>query len=171
MKIKFTIILSFMFILFTVGIAGAQQMLMPGATIQKFVEPLAVAGDLSVINATSAGLNEATFPVNAEEFQSQILPANTCQDEEGNDASASWVWGYLTDGDDKNVVRPSFLGPVIVAETGVAANPTYGNNLPVNGNVQQNLPIDMTLDWADPMGIDCHPIQLPVTGPPQIVAI
>ena len=80
MKIKITIILSFIFILFTVGIASASDVLMPGATIEKYVDPLPVAGDISVIDATSAGANTATFPVNAEEFQSQILPSNTCQD-------------------------------------------------------------------------------------------
>lgn len=148
-------------ILLVGGIAGAQilpapqtQMLLPGASIPKFVDPLPVAGDITVVDATSAGLNGAVFPVAAEEFQSQILPTGFC--------GASWVWGYLTTGDDPTVVRPSFLGPVIIAERGVPAYPFYLNNLPAVSVVQQNLPIDMTLDWANPGGINCLPD--PATG-------
>jgi spore coat protein A len=169
MKIKI-IMISLACLFLMVGIAGAQQVLLPGATIPKFVDPLPVAVvDITVVDATSAGLNGATFPIAAEEFQSQILPTvvnwpgipATCTDGI-NPSSASWVWGYLTDTDDPLVVRPSYLGPVVVAERGIAAHPEYINNLPVDGNVQQNLPIDMTLDWANPDGIDCLPD--PITG-------
>ena len=156
----------------TVGIAGAQQVLLPGAMIPKFVEPLPVAGNITVVDATSAGMNGATFPVVAEEFQSQILPTNmpvgTCTNAGGT--TSSWVWGYLTTGDDPTVVRPSYLGPAVIAERGVPAYPEYINNLPIGGNVQQNLPIDMTLDWANPDNIDCTPdaagnLPMSCTGP------
>ena len=140
---------------FMVSISGAQtQQLLPGATIPQFVDPLPVAGDISVVDATSAGLNGAVFSIGAYEFKSQILPTGFC--------GPSYTWGYLTDGDDPSVVRPSYLGPVVVAERGVPAYPKYSNNLPVGSIVQQNLPIDMTLDWANPQGIDCLPD--PLTG-------
>jgi FtsP/CotA-like multicopper oxidase with cupredoxin domain len=148
-------------LLLTVGIASAQilpapqtQVLLPGGTIPKFVEPLPVAGDISVVDATSGGT--PAYNIHIREFQSQILPASFC--------GPSWVWGYLTDADvAAGGVRPSYLGPAVVAERGVPAYPTYTNELPLAGSmVQPLLPIDMTLDWANPTGIDCLPD--PVTG-------
>ena len=76
----------------------------------------------------------------------------------------TWVWGYLTDNDldllkdtDGNYIpRPSSLGPVVLAKRGLPAYPTYLNELPLFGeedmNVQMNLPVDVTLDWANPWG-------------------
>ena len=138
-----------------VGIAGAQQILMPGATIPKFVDPLPVAGDITVVDASSGLLaplgipSTPAFNIHIMEFQSQILPAGLY--------GPSWVWGYLTDTDDPSVVRPSYLGPVVVAERGVAAAPTYLNELPTGSlsNVLPLLSIDQTLDWANPAGTDC----------------
>jgi spore coat protein A len=193
MNKKIPVILTIgVFLLSVVGIAGAQQVLLPGATIPKFVDRLPVAGDISVVNATSltitglpSPLNGQTFNVDATEFRAQILPStgvplavppippNT----------PSWVWGYLTNTDlpppSAPPFRPSYLGPVVVAQRGVPANPTYSNNLPIAGNVQANLPIDWTLDWADPAGgtgpLGCAPdalgnytnpaCGLPWTGP------
>ena len=85
MKKRIAIMLSVLFLLFTVGNAGAQQVLLPGMKIPKFVEPLPLL-EFEFINATSLtlpgllgplgpGLNTASFPVNAEEFRAQILPA------------------------------------------------------------------------------------------------
>ena len=161
----------------TANAANIDQVLLPGAMIPQFVEPLPLL-EFEFINATNmtlpgllaplgAGLNETTFPVNAEEFRSQILPslANwptapaTCLGD-----TASSAWGYRTGsavGIDTSGIHTTYLGPVVIAERGVAANPTYGNNLPVVGVVQANLPIDWTLDWADSAGttgpIGCLP--------------
>lgn len=151
--------------LVTGGIANAQQTLLPGATIPKFVEPLPVAGDITVVDATSSGKN--SFPINAHEVRAQILPTTAnwrgapkaCRDR-GDTASSTYA--YLTTGDDPGAVRSSYLGPVVIAERGVPAYPEYSNNLPELGVVQQNMPIDLTLDWANPFGIDCMPD--PVTG-------
>ena len=154
-------VMSAVFLLLTVGITTntqAQQVLLPGALIPKFVDPLPVAGDISVVSATTP--STAAYTIHMREFQAQILPStgvplavpaippNT----------PSWVWGYLTDADvAAGGVRPSYLGPVVVAQRGVPAFPTYVNELPVYpaGNVQAILPIDMTLDWANPVGINC----------------
>jgi FtsP/CotA-like multicopper oxidase with cupredoxin domain len=144
--------------------AAPVQTVLPAATIPQFVEPLPLL-EFEFINATSMtlpgllaplgpGLNETPFPINAEEFLSQILPsaANwptapaTC----GADTASS-TFGYTSAPAVPGAIRPTYLGPVVVAERGVAANPVYGNNLPVAGVVQGNLPIDQTLDWADPL--------------------
>lgn len=172
MKTRMTIIMLGVVLLFA-GIAGAQilptpqtQIQLPAALIPQFVEPLPLL-EFEFINATSitdlggvlTGLAPVAgpFPINAEEFRSQILPtlanwpAATC----GADTASS-VWGYLSGiANTPEMIRPTYLGPVVIAETGVAANPVYGNNLPVAGVVQANLPIDMTLDWANPDMISC----------------
>jgi len=165
MKTRMTIIMLGVFLLFA-GIAGAQQLLLDGSLIPKFVDPLPVATTptvpgITVVDATLAGLNGATFPITADEFQAQILPASF--------KGPSWVWGYLTDADIASLPttapwRPSYLGPLVVAERGVPAHPEYINDLPygILSSVQMNLPIDMTLDWANPLGIDCAPD--PITG-------
>ena len=181
--------------LLSAGIAAAQQtqILLPGATIPQFVEPLPLL-EFEFINATSgplpgvlAGLPplgspdggianggvipSTAFPVNAEEFQAQILPAATvvapgwpppgCVAD-----TASYTWGYTSTPATPGAIRPTYLGPVVIAERGVEATPVYGNNLPATSVVQSNLPIDLTLDWADPLGttgpIGCLPD--PITG-------
>ena len=159
-KRSMAILLAAGFLLCAVGGAGAQgvtpQTLLPGALIPQFVDPLPVAGDISVVNAGPTGT--PAFNIHMKEFQAQILPsggvplavpplpANT----------SSWVWGYLTDGDvaAQPAVRPSYLGPVVVAQKGTQTTPTYINALPsgTNSVVQQLLPIDQTIDWADPLG-------------------
>jgi FtsP/CotA-like multicopper oxidase with cupredoxin domain len=163
MKTKVSIIMLGAVLLFA-GIAGAQQaqgLPLPAASIPQFVEPLPLA-DFEFIDATATGLNTATFPVNAEEFPAQILPSATltpavpgwppanCTGD-----TASYTWGYRTVAPTPGVIRPTYLGPVVISETGVAVNPIYGNNLPSLSFVQANLPIDMTLDWANPELIDC----------------
>ena len=173
---------SALLLLLAVGITGAQaaQVLLPGNLIPQFVDPLPEAGAISVVNATAAGT--PAYNIHIREFQAQILPstgvplavppipANT----------ASWVWGYLTDADvaAQPAVRPSYLGPAVIAQRGIPATPTYTNELPVfpAGHVQAILPIDMTVDWANPQNVDClvdalgnwtNPLcgVLPYTGP------
>ena len=167
------------------GVAGAVQTQLLPTMIPQFVEPLPLF-NFEFVDATSGGLNSAPFPVNAEEFQAQILPtlANwptapaTCMvndpDPFGGIANAgatpgtaSWTYGYLSGiANTSGLVRPTYLGPVVIAERGVAVNPTYGNNIPdatvgLMGVVQYNMPIDKTLDWANPDGasgpILCQP--------------
>ena len=161
MKTKIAIMLSAMFLLLAVGIAGAAQSLLDGTTIPKFMDPLPVAGDISVVNATPhvlAGIpSTPSYKIHAREFKAQILPEGMY--------NPSWVWGYLTDDDldprrsrFRRDVRPSYLGPVVVAQRGYTTHPTYLNELPPLVSVVRSLlPIDMTLDWANPQNIDCLP--------------
>jgi FtsP/CotA-like multicopper oxidase with cupredoxin domain len=160
------------------GVAAAQQVQLPGASIPQFVEPLPFLTEFEILNAMSGangGLGGAPFPVNAEEFQAQILPtlANwptapatcfindpdpTVNTDEVTPGTASWTYGYLSGiTNTPGMVRPTYLGPIVIAERNIAANPTYGNNIPdptvgPMGVVQYNMPIDETTDWADPPG-------------------
>ncbi len=161
MKFQRALLISSIFVLIAVGIAGAAQSLLDGTTIPKFMDPLPVAGDISVVNATPnvlAGIpSTPSYKIHAREFKAQILPEGMY--------NPSWVWGYLTDDDldprrsrFRRGIRPSYLGPVVVAQRGTPAHPTYLNELPpLLSVVRSNLPIDMTLDWANPQNIDCLP--------------
>lgn len=148
------LVISAVFLLLVAGVVGSQaaQILLPGTSIPKFVDPLPVAGDITVVNATPAGT--PAYNIHMREFQAQILPASL-------GLQPSWVWGYLTDADLalQPAVRPSYLGPVVVAQRGVVTNPTYTNELPLGAAsmVQQILPVDQTLDWANPEGVNCAP--------------
>jgi FtsP/CotA-like multicopper oxidase with cupredoxin domain len=144
------------------------QTLLPGNLIPKFVDPLPVAGDISVINATSTGT--PAYTIHMREFKAQILPSTGVPAAKGLPNglpanTASSVWGYLTDTDvaalTPTTVRPSYLGPVVVAERHVPAYPTYLNELPDvskgdDSVVFANMPFDLTLDWANPTDIDCE---------------
>jgi FtsP/CotA-like multicopper oxidase with cupredoxin domain len=172
------LIIGMAYVLFAVGSAGAQgvtpQTLLPGALIPKFQDPLPVAGGISVVDATVAtatdpvtGGTYVPYTITMSEFQAQILPASFINPATNLPYGPSWVWGYLTTGDDPSIVRASYLGPVVLAKKGVETRPTYINALPygtgLNGsNVQRLLPIDQTLDWADPFGVGC--VGQPPTG-------
>ena len=179
--------------------SAQQPLPLPAATIPQFVEPLpllefefinatsgALPGVLSGLPALGSpdggiannplGAPSTPFNVIAEEFRSQILPSLavwpaaplTC----GPDTASS-AWGYRTGSttgiDPLSGIHTTYLGPVVIAESGVEATPVYGNNLPLTGSVvQANLPIDKTLDWADPEGttgpVGCLPVLNPLNG-------
>ena len=168
MKTKFTLLMGAVFLLLSVGIAAAQapaltaQTLLPGALIPKFVDPLPVGSapggaGISVVDAAAI----PDYVITMSEFQAQILPSTGVPATKGFAGlpanTASWVWGYLTTGDSGAVVRPSYLGPVVVAQRGIQTTPTYINALPfgASSRVQLLLPTDLTLDWADPTGLAC----------------
>jgi len=155
-KIK-AIVAGVVFLLLTAGIANAQQIQLLGTTIPKFMDPLPVGvpdgttGGITVLNATSGPLlglpPGPNYQISMSEFQAQILPVSL-------GLQPSWVWGYLTNLDrDLGGVRPSYLGPVVVAQRDYPVQATVRNDLPLYplGNVQPLLPIDLTLDWANPV--------------------
>ena len=122
MNRKFTVFLTAAVLLLgVVGSAGAQgvtpQTLLPGALIPKFVDPLPVAGDITVVNATVATAPAAPptgnpynpYNITMSEFKANILPASAPTVPA---YTGSWVWGYLTDTDSTATPRPSYLGPV-----------------------------------------------------------
>jgi hypothetical protein len=140
------------------------QTLLPGALIPKFAHELPVAGQISVVNATGTDWvaplppipSDTGFFITMSEFQAQILPTTFINPATNLPYGPSWVWGYLTTVTIR-LVRPSYLGPVVVAKRNVETTPTFINALPfgVNSLVQQLLPIDQTLDWADPLNTNC----------------
>jgi len=189
-KFEFTLVLAAL--LLTAGNADAAttqtQMVLNPVMIPQFVEPLPLL-EFEFINATSMslpaafggeGLNTASFFINAYEFRSQILPSPGFFDAVpggpaaiaacgGGADTASFTYGYRSAGPPEGT-QTTYLGPVIISERGVAVKPVYGNKLPMwpDGVVQINLPIDQTLDWADPRGdtgpLGCEPVLNQLTG-------
>jgi len=173
------------------GVAGAQilpqaqtQTLLPALSIPQFVEPLPVAGDIAVVDATGGG----THDIGVFEFKAQVLPrpANWPAGAPAGCTAGtwSWTWGYRSAADydgpaipdyrplNAGAVRESYLGPVVVALRGTPASFNYFNFLPDTAqqpmgvtdpsHVLANLPIDLTLDWALKTVVDCAPD--PLTG-------
>jgi spore coat protein A len=120
------------------------QVLMPGATIPKFVDPLPVPGDITVIDA-AANPNYNLFMM---EFSAQILPSFGYP--------KSKVWGYRTPSDIFDFNRKTYIGPLVVAQRGKTVKATYRNDLfyPLSF-VQPLLPVDLTTQWANPLGLVC----------------
>lgn len=134
--------------------SNLDQVLLDGTLIPKFVDPLPLGvpdgspGGITVVNATPGSLlgldPSPDYNIHVREFQAQILPSTGVPADPGSGFvglpadTASWVWGYLTDADlTLGGVRPSFLGPVVVAKRGTPAHPTYLNELPYPaGHVQ-----------------------------------
>ena len=148
MKTRMTIIMLGAVLLFA-GIADAQQqpqVPLPAATIPQFVEPLPLL-EFEFINATSVTLPGVLAPLGARTERCDL--SGQC----GGIPVADPAIGYAAwpaaacrpagrirrarPGDTCPIptiiqagIRPTYLGPVVIAETGVAANPVYGNNLP-----------------------------------------
>ncbi|MHC1745458.1 MAG: multicopper oxidase family protein [Syntrophobacteraceae bacterium] len=129
--------------------AQQTQVLMPGNTIPKFVDPLPVggAGGITVVDATQPNSNPQIYMM---EFDSQILPSNF--------SGPSKVWGYRTPADVNDPNRQSYIGPVIVAKRNEQVNMTYRNDLFIAppSALQPLMPFDLTTEWANPQNIVCQ---------------
>lgn len=119
-----------------VGTATAQQIPLPGTAIPQYVEPLYAP---PAIDATAG----VPYTITMTEFPWQILPApNPALGIVGY--PPTMVWGY----------NNSYPGPTVLAKRNVPAVVTYINNIPYGpaSVVQQNVKVDQTLHWADPLG-------------------
>ena len=78
MKPKMLLIVTGLVLLLAGGAwaSNLTQDLLDGTLIPKFVDPLPVAGDITVVDATSAGT--PNYNIHIREFQSQILPSTGC---------------------------------------------------------------------------------------------
>ena len=160
-----------------VSFAGAQivpepqtQVLLPGDQIPKFADPLPELNKgISVVDVTA----KRSYNIYMIEFPAQVLPGQGFTGTGGDGLpfsikknSKTKVWGYRTDGDILQINRPTYIGPVVVAKRGNPVKARYQNFLPFDGfsAVQPLLPVDLTLSWANPLGINCLPVLNPNTG-------
>ena len=104
------------------------------ATLTKYVDPLPVPAKLDGTVAQT---------ITASEFTQQVLPSNF---KAGPYGGKTLVWGY----------NNSYPGPTMVANRNIPTHVTYQNNLN-NPLLLPFLPIDQTLNWADPLGCNKNP--------------
>ena len=102
--------------------------------IDQFATPLP---QLEVIHA-----GRDPIELRMREFRTQVLPPGMPR---------TWVWGYLRPGEEG---RPSYLGPVIVAERGSPTEVRWVNDLGDSRSTHVRAwadATDQTMHWADPL--------------------
>ena len=104
------------------------------ATLTKYLDPLPVPAKLDGTVAQT---------ISASEFTQQVLPSNF---KAGPYGGKTLVWGY----------NNSYPGPTMEAKRNFPTRVTYQNNLN-NPLLLPFLPIDQTLNWADPLGCNKNP--------------
>jgi FtsP/CotA-like multicopper oxidase with cupredoxin domain len=134
--------------------AGAQpqQTPLPGASIPKFVEPVPVFAGQRV--------GGPLVSVSMQEARQQVLPASVYDKLHGPSRGGTHVWAYQVSGQDavtgNPVTRaPNYPGVTVEAKRNVATTVVYSNELRTPA-LQDLLPVDQTIDWADPLGLGCQ---------------
>jgi len=118
-------------------------------TLTKYLDPLPVPAKLD-------GMVSQTVTIS--EFTQQVLPSNF---KTGSYGGKTLVWGY----------NNSYPGPTIETRRGAPFQVTFQNNLN-NPLLLPFLPIDQSLNWADPLGCNMSPAcaSQRYTGPVPTVA-
>lgn len=148
MKAKTTFITAISIIALTASSFAATRTSLDPRTLTKYLDPLPVPAKLDATRSQT---------VTASEFTQQVLPSNF---KAGTYGGKTLVWGY----------NGSYPGPTIVARRDVPFTVTYQNNL-YNPALLPFLPIDQTLNWADPLGCNQAPscAYTRYTGPVPVV--
>jgi spore coat protein A, manganese oxidase len=116
---------------------------LPGKNIPKYVDPLPTfmsGGAPDRVNGTQP------LTVTMKEFQQQVLPAAQYPVQF---TLGTYVWGYEI-ADPSRTYPKHYPGYTVEAQQGTPTSMTYINDL-VNPLLQQYLPVDQTLHWADPL--------------------
>lgn len=134
-----------------------------GATVTKYVDPLPHFAGNRVTGTTLA--------VKAKEFQQKVLPSSFYNNLTGTYKAGTYVWGYQTL-NEKWVFGPNYPGFTVEATRGKPTKVTYLNELPLQPLLNWFVPIDQTLHWANPLGLDMDSSLrfFPYFGTPPIVA-
>jgi spore coat protein A, manganese oxidase len=129
----------------------------PVVTVQTHLDPSTLTKYLDPLPAPSKLDGTVFQQISVSEFTQQVLPSNFAA---GPYGGKTLVWGY----------NNSYPGPTIEARRGVPTPVTYMNNL-TNPSLLASLPIDQTLNWADPLGCNRSPSceTQRYTGPVPIV--
>jgi FtsP/CotA-like multicopper oxidase with cupredoxin domain len=134
------------------------QIPLPGASIPKYVIPLAHFNNATRVTGTP-------IAVDMQELQQMVLPAAMYPPAPSPFAAGTWVWGYNVGG--RGAHYPGFS---IVATKGTSTTVNYLNSLPsgASSKVQPLVTVDQTIKWADPLGLGITTV--PYTGSPPAVA-
>ncbi|HEY6020154.1 MAG TPA: multicopper oxidase domain-containing protein, partial [Candidatus Paceibacterota bacterium] len=131
---------------FALAFAVTGQTHLDPSTLTKYLDPLPAPAKLD---------GTTTQTVTITEFAQQVLPSNF---KTGPYGGKTLVWGY----------NNSYPGPTIEARRGVPTQVTFLNNLPAVPTLQALLPIDQTLNWANPL--NSPPSSKRYSGPQPLVA-
>ena len=115
------------------------QIPIPGASVPKYVTPLAHFNNAARVTGTP-------ISVNMQEVQQLVLPPAMYPEEY---AAGTWIWGYNVGG--RGAHTP---GVSIQVTKGIPTTVNYLNSLPggASSNVQKLITVDQTIKWADPLG-------------------
>ena len=136
------------------GLVVAQSVQKPldGATIPKFVESL----------PTFAGTRVGGSLVNVsmQEWRQPVLPASVYAGLPAPYRLGTEVWAYRVSGKNASTGEsfappPHYPGITVEAVRGVPTTVVYSNDL-LTPTLQKLLPVDQTIDWADPLGLGCQ---------------
>jgi spore coat protein A len=142
--------------LIAVGLQGrkaeaqaAAQMPLAGSAIPKWVDELPIP-------TIVPGNTELELELRMEEFLSNVLPTGFVPPAgwPAGTTSGTWTWGYLAPGEVVGTApRPTFIGPIVLAERGIPTQVRYVNNLGTTASTHLSFwrsSTDQTLHWADP---------------------
>jgi len=135
-----------------IAFALAGQTPLPGASVPKYVDPVPTF----VGQRIGGPLVAVTF----RETVQQPLPATFYAGLPAPFSTGTTVWGYQVAGLDADTNRPVSRGPnwpgfTIEAVRGRPTNVLYSNELRTP-TLQALLPVDQTLNWADPLNLGCQ---------------
>jgi FtsP/CotA-like multicopper oxidase with cupredoxin domain len=120
----------------------ATQTQLPGSSIPQFVTPVTALSGTRVDGA-------AAVTVVMQEFQQKVLPAQLYPTT-GQFAAGTYLWGYNVNG-----AGPTWPGRTIEAQQGTDTIVQYSNELN-QPFLQQFLPVDLTIHWADPLHVSAN---------------
>jgi FtsP/CotA-like multicopper oxidase with cupredoxin domain len=134
------------------ALAASDQTPLAGSSIPHFVQALPIFN--------SRRSSSPTLTVGMQEFQQKILPDSFYNKLSGANANGTYLWGYQI-----GTNAPSYPAPTVVAQRGIPTVVKYVNNLPIKPVLYNNLTVDQSIHWADPLGVHQQPNQSRYTGP------
>jgi spore coat protein A len=122
-----------------------------GATIPKFVDP--------VPTFVGQRVGGPVVSVSMKETTQKPLPASVYAPLPAPFNAGTAVWGYQITGLDTSTLLPVSRGPMwpgvtVEAQRNVPTNVVYTNDLKTP-KLQKLLPVDQTINWADPLNLGC----------------
>jgi FtsP/CotA-like multicopper oxidase with cupredoxin domain len=130
-RVIFVIIVGMLMLSFALAFAVVGQTPLDPNTLTKYLDPLPVPAKLD-------GTLSQIVTISISEFTQKVLPSNFTA---GPYGGKTLTWGY----------NKSYPGPTLEARRDVPLHVRFLNSLPDIPGLQALLPIDQTLNWANPL--------------------
>ena len=133
-------------------VAQVAQVPLDGSLVAKYVDAV------PTFSGKRVGGPQVT--VTMKEWRQQVLPGSFYSKLTSPYRDGTQVWAYQTSGLDAVTGKavspaPNYPGVSVEARQGVPTNVLYVNELATPA-LQRRLPVDQTLNWADPNGLGCE---------------